>query len=147
MPSQSGNPPDGNLAWSDLDAQQIIQRGFQEDTDTHRVDIAGIEPGIVIPVSAGTYEVLGSFNIPYTSISTAAPFVITAGFVDDVKQILVADTTGQTEKIAYGSKFFFTNPGCEHQIDTLITAGTPITIQSQEVSDPVAGNFVLTFLG
>ena len=38
MPSQSGNPPNGNIAWSDLDQQQIIQRAFEESTDRLRVD-------------------------------------------------------------------------------------------------------------
>ena len=38
MPSQSGNPPNGNPLWSDLDQTQIIQRAFEESTDRLRVD-------------------------------------------------------------------------------------------------------------
>ena len=147
MPSQSGNPPNGNLLWSDLDATQIAQRAFQEATDTYRVDISGIDPSIVIPVVQGALSVLGSFNIPFSSIHVASPYTITAGFGSPVKAVLVADTTGQTEKIAYGSSFFYTNPGCEHQIDVLIPSSTAVTIQSQELADPVAGSFIITFLG
>ena len=183
MPSQSGNPPDGNLNWSDLDVPQIIQRAFEESTDRIRVD-AEVTIGSVIldastssiaigdqssghlmnvnadgsinvdinnaspiPVTPAGLTVLGSFNIPYTSISHTSPYTITAGFGSPVRAILLADTMGQTEKISYGAGFFFTSPGCEHQIDALIPASTAITIQSQETSNPVAGNYVISFLG
>lgn len=144
----SGNSnASGNQNWSDLSAQQIAQRAFEEATDTYRVDLTNIDPTIVIPVSSGGLQVLGSFNIPFSSISTTAPFVITAGFASIVQMFLVADTTGQTEKISFGSKFVYTQPGCEHEVNAQIPASTPVTIQSQEASNPVAGNFVITFLG
>lgn len=142
----SGNPS-GNPLWSDLDQPQIIQRGYQESNDTHRVDIAGIDPSIVIPVVQGGLQVLGSFNIPAASIHTATPFVITAGLAGITQQIMVADTTGQTDKILYGSTTIYTNPGCERQYNAQIPAGTAVSIQSAESSDPVAGNYVITFLG
>lgn len=160
MPSQSGNPPNGNPQWSDLSSQQIAQRAFQETTDTYRVDIAGVgpsapfpveiisvDPSVVFPVVTAGLSILGSFNIPFSSISTVTPFVITAGLASVTKQVLVADTTGGTMKIMFASSFFFTNPGAEREYDIAIPPATSITIQSQEVSNPVAGNFIVTFLG
>ena len=147
MPSQTGNPPNGNLLWSDLSEQQIVQRAFQESTDTLRVDIASVEPTVVIPVVQGGLSVLGSFNIPYTSISHTSPFVITSGFASQVQQLLVSDTTGQTDKILWSSTTLYTNPGCERQYNVQIPAGIPISIESAESSDPVAGNYILTALG
>jgi hypothetical protein len=147
MSSQTGNPPNGNLSWSDLSSQQIDQRAFQEATDTYRVDISAVEATVVLPVAFAGLNVLGSFNIPYTAISTGSPYTITAGLPGNTKQLLLSDTTGQTEKITFGSSFFFTNPGCEREYDVLVPAGTPITIQSQEASNPTAGNYILTALG
>lgn len=147
MPSQTGNPPNGNALWSDLDQQQIFQRGFEEATDTHRVDIAAVVPGVVVPVVSGGLQVLGSFNIPFSSISNSAPFVITAGFLSPVQQILVADTTGQTDKLLWSSTTLYTNPGAERQYDVQIPASTSISIESTEASNPTAGNYVITFLG
>lgn len=147
MPSQSGNSPNGNAAWSDLSSQQIIQRAFQEATDTIRIDISSIDTGIIIPVTSGSFSVLGSYNIPYTSISHTTPFTITSGLSAPIKLIQIADTTGQTMKIAFASSFFYTNPGCEHEVPILVPLSTALTIQSQETSDPVAGNFIITLLG
>lgn len=132
---------------SDLDQQQIVQRGYEETLDAHRIKIQAIDPAVVIPVTQGALSVLASYNIPFSSLSHTTPFTVTSGLGQQVNQIIIADTTGQTYKMSWGSTFMYTNPGCEHQVDGKILPSIPITIQSQETSDPVAGNFIITLLG
>lgn len=139
----SGPNPD----YSDLDDAQCIMHGYEAADDQHRVKINGIDGSIVIPTTQGGLSVLGSFNIPFSSISHTSPFVVTAGFASTVQQLLVADTTGQTDKLLWSSTTLFINPGAERQYNIQIPSGTQISLQSAEASDPVAGNYVLTFLG
>ncbi len=136
-----------NASPSELDANQIIQRGYEDADDQHRVVINAIDPSVIIPVSAGSFSVLGSFKVPYSSISHTGPHTITSGLSSAVKSFLIADTTGHTMSLAWGAVTMYTNPGCEHQVDASIAANTAITIQSQEAADPTAGAFIITMLG
>lgn len=136
-----------NLVQTDLDAAQTVKRAFVDADDAHRVDLVGVDPTVVISTVQGGLTVLGSFNIDFSSISHTTPFQFTAGFASLVKQIMVADTTGQTDKILFGSTTIYTNPGCERAYPVAIPALTPISIQSAESSDPVAGSYIITILG
>lgn len=59
MPSQSGNPPNGNPQWSDLDMSQIIQRAFEESTDRLRVDaeVSAVIGEVVIDASTSSVAI------------------------------------------------------------------------------------------
>lgn len=146
MPSQTGNPPNGNPVWSNLSSQQIDGRAFQEDTDTYRVDITAIDPSVVLPVVQGGLTVLGSFLVPFSSLSTGSPFIVTAATIGTTQQVYVSDTTGQTYKMTLGSQFIYTNPGCERVYSAQVAPGSSITLQSMDAT-PVAGNFIITILG
>lgn len=136
-----------NTPQSDLDAAQTISRAFVEADDAHRIDIVGVDPSVVIPVVSGGLNVLGSFIIPFSSIATGSPFVFTSGVTGTTQQVMVSDTCGQNDKIAFASEFFYTNPGCERVYQVQIPPSTPMSIQSMDVSAPVAGSFIVTLLG
>lgn len=136
-----------NLVQTDLDAAQTVKRAFVDADDAHRINIVTVDPLAVFPTTQAALNVLGSFNIDFSSISHTTPFVITAGLASIAKQILVADTTGQTDKILFGTTTLYTNPGCERAYPVAIPASTSISIQSAESSDPVAGNYIITILG
>lgn len=136
-----------NTPTTDLDYQQTIKRAFEDANDAHRVDIVAVDPTAVFPTVQGGLTVLGSYNIDFSSISSTIPYQFTAGFASPVRQIMVADTTGQTDIISFASTSIYTNPGCERAYPVAIPALTPISIQSAEASDPVAGNYTITILG
>lgn len=132
---------------SDLDQPQIIQNVYEEANDQLRVKIQGVDPAVVIPVVQGGLNVLGSFRIPFSSISNSVPFVITAGLAGTTQQILIADTTGQVDRLMWSTTTLYTNPGCERQVNATIPPATAVSIQSDEASNPVAGDFIISFLG
>jgi hypothetical protein len=134
------------MALQSLDAPQIIR-------DTYDPSNNAVKVNIVSGGSNSGLSVISTNNIPYTAIpdNASSPYQIVASLASDVRKIQIYDTTGSTMQIrtgaGSGSLLVYTGPGQDVPIELNISAGTRVTIRSDEASAPVAGNFIITFLG
>src|SRR5271166_4671363 len=90
----SGNPPNGNLSWSNLDQNQIIQRAFEESTDRLRVDaeVTAVVGDVVINSSTSSVTIGNPNNSNTLNVNADGSI--------DVDVIL----TSQADSIAIGNQ-------------------------------------------
>jgi hypothetical protein len=147
---------------STLDAPQVIVHSFDEPNNAIRVDgigtagavtIEGTGPSgevTVIVSNATGLDIVASYNIPYTSLTTSY-FQVVASTAAAVSKIANYDTSGETIELALGGSGsevvkMILGPGNDQYLDIDIPAGSRIAVRTVG-SNASAGSLVLNLIG
>lgn len=142
-----------------LDSNQAIQKGFDDVSSAHK--ITGTGPSGSVPISAtspipvtlsgsSNLDILASFNVDYTNITTSY-YQVVGSTADAYSKIAIYDTTGETIELALGAASsevvkMIIGPGCDQILEIQIPAGSRITVRSVG-TNASGGSLVLNLLG
>lgn len=147
------------MSLSLLDSNQITQLVVDEAEEALRivgtgaggkVDVTASSPLPVTLSGASNLDVLATYNIDYTNVTTSY-YQVAASAADDYSKIAIYDTTGETIELALGGSGsevvkMTIGPGCDQVLEIQIPAGSRIAIRSVG-SNATAGNLILNLLG
>lgn len=132
-----------------LDSNQVLQHSFSDADEA--LKIVGTGAGGSLPVtisSAASSDIVASYNIPYTSLTTSYYQVVASS--DEITKIAIYDTSGQTIELALGGSgsevvYLTIGPGNDQVIEVNIPAGTRIAVRAD--SNATAGSLILNCIG
>jgi len=131
------------MTMSQLDPGQIIKLVYDSATEAIKVADAN-----------ATNDILASYEIDFSDIdgSGGSLYEVTAATSDDVKQILLYDTTGISISLYTGGSGSETlktlvGPGNDMVLPIQIPSGTRLSIRATGSSAPSAGKFYILLIG
>lgn len=141
-----------------LDSNQVLQHSFDDDAQAlkivgtatgGKVDITATSPIPVTLSGSSNLDILASYNINYTNITTSY-YQVVASTTDAYSKIAIYETTGETIELALGGSGsevvkMIIGPGNDQVVEIQIPAGSRIAVKAS--ANATAGSLILNLLG
>lgn len=142
-----------------LDSNQVIQKIYDDSNEAlkisgigagGKVDVTASSPLPVTLTGASNLDVLATYNISYTNLTTSY-YQVAASLANNITKIAIYDTSGETIELAVGAPSsevvkLTIGPGCDQVLEVQLNAGDRITVRTLG-SNASAGSLILNLLG
>jgi len=138
-----------------LGEPQVIQRVYDEANDQLRVTVNGVSSGVVVPVTIVDGDINGmtvvaTYEIPFSNIngSGGALYQVTASTPAKIALTVPNEQTGVAISLYVGATLLvILAPGQDNEVNTIIPAGSSISVRATDSAAPVSGSLFLSFIG